>query len=211
MLRVYIPRDRCATAATLSPTLIARSALTACGLVLTAAPISPRAGAVSKTSALIPRAFSAFAAASPASPPPTIAILQLADIRYSAATVVGRSSIDRDPCCLHDSGPELLLLRQIGSQSLRRMRPRGGADLRERLLDFVAGQRAAHGVAQLLPDCEVRARRRDHEIDRGGDELIESALHHGGKLGCQRTAGFAGHGQPAQAAVADVRQQLGQG
>jgi hypothetical protein len=39
---------------------------------LTAAPISPKAGAVSKTSAFIPKVFSAFAAASPASPPPTI-------------------------------------------------------------------------------------------------------------------------------------------
>src|SRR5215207_8033618 len=75
-----MPRDRCPTAATLSPTPIACSALTACGLALTAAPISPKAGAVSNTSALMPKVCSAFAAASPASPPPTIANLQLDDI-----------------------------------------------------------------------------------------------------------------------------------
>ena len=44
MLRVYMPGDEYPTAATLSPTPIARSALTACGLELTAAPISPKAG-----------------------------------------------------------------------------------------------------------------------------------------------------------------------
>src|SRR5262245_33862846 len=59
---------------------MARSDLTACGLTLTAAPISPNAGAVSNTSAFIPKVDSACAAASPASPPPTIAILQLDDI-----------------------------------------------------------------------------------------------------------------------------------
>src|SRR4051812_45221780 len=80
-----MPGDEYPTAAILSPTPIACSALTACGLTLTAAPISPKAGAVSKTSALIPRLFSACAAAIPASPPPTIANLQLDDIRPSSA------------------------------------------------------------------------------------------------------------------------------
>src|ERR1700743_3104675 len=80
-----MPGDRCATAATRSPTPIARSALTACGLVLTAAPISPSAGAVSNTSALRPNVFSALAAASPARPPPTIAILQPDAIPFSIA------------------------------------------------------------------------------------------------------------------------------
>src|SRR3977135_973108 len=80
-----MPGDEFATAATLSPTPIACSALTACGLTLTAAPISPKAGAVSKPSAFVPKVFSACAAASPASPPPTIAILQLDDIRPSGA------------------------------------------------------------------------------------------------------------------------------
>src|SRR4051812_40966081 len=81
MLRVYMPGEVVPTAAILSPTPIACSALTACGLTLTAAPISPKAGAASKTSAFIPKVSSARAAASPASPPPTIAILQLPDIR----------------------------------------------------------------------------------------------------------------------------------
>ena len=40
-----------------------------------------QAGAASKTSAFVPKVVSAFAAARPASPPPTIAILQLGDIR----------------------------------------------------------------------------------------------------------------------------------
>ena len=79
-----MPGDVVPTAATLSPTPIACSALTACGLVLTAAPISPKAGAVSKTSAFMPNVCSAFAAASPARPPPTIAILQLDGIRSSS-------------------------------------------------------------------------------------------------------------------------------
>src|SRR5439155_25582682 len=81
ILRVYMPGDVVPTAATWSPTPIACSALTACGLTLTAAPISPRAGALSKTSAFIPNVFSACAAASPARPPPTIANLRLDDIR----------------------------------------------------------------------------------------------------------------------------------
>src|SRR5438128_1835880 len=80
-----MPGDACPTAAILSPMPMARSALTACGLVLTAAPISPKAGAVSNTSALIPKVFSACAAAIPASPPPTIAILQLDGIHSSSA------------------------------------------------------------------------------------------------------------------------------
>src|SRR5262249_11504371 len=87
-----MPGDVVPTAATLSPTPIACSALTACGLTLTAAPISPRAGAVSNTSARIPWVLSACAAASPASPPPTIAIPQLDDIRPSrsfAGTGIG--------------------------------------------------------------------------------------------------------------------------
>src|SRR6266487_631613 len=79
-----MPGDAVATAATLSPRPIACSALQACGLTLTAAPISPKAAAASKTSACIPQVLSACAAASPASPPPTIAILQLPDIRPSA-------------------------------------------------------------------------------------------------------------------------------
>src|SRR3954471_17569378 len=72
-----MPGDVVPTAATWSPTPIACSALTACGLTFTAAPISPQAGAVSNTSAFMPQAFSALAGASPASRPPTIAILQL--------------------------------------------------------------------------------------------------------------------------------------
>src|SRR5262249_39880925 len=87
-----MPGDVVPTAATLSPTPIACSALTACGLTLTAAPISPRAGAVSNTSARIPWVLSACAAASPASPPPTLAIPQLDDIGPSksfAGTDIG--------------------------------------------------------------------------------------------------------------------------
>src|SRR5262245_62762925 len=76
-----MPGDDLATAATLSARSIARSALTACGLTLTAAPISPKAAAASNTSAVMPKVRSACAAASPASPPPTIAILQLDGIR----------------------------------------------------------------------------------------------------------------------------------
>src|SRR5215813_345097 len=72
-----MPGDAVATAAILSPRPIACSALTACGLTLTAAPISPKAGAVSKTSAFMSKVRSACAAASPARPPPTMAILQL--------------------------------------------------------------------------------------------------------------------------------------
>src|SRR5262245_53384225 len=78
-----MPGDELATAATLSPRSIARSALTACGLTLTAAPISPKAAAASNTSAVMPKVRSACAAASPASPPPTIAILQLDGIHLS--------------------------------------------------------------------------------------------------------------------------------
>jgi hypothetical protein len=83
-------------------------------LTLTAAPISPKAGAASKTSAFIPKVVSACAAASPASPPPTIAILQLDDIRFSvriALSVTGqdcRSDEERGiarSCFLHDATP----------------------------------------------------------------------------------------------------------
>src|SRR6266566_10005881 len=83
-----MPGDAVATAATLSPRPIACSALQACGLTLTAAPISPKAAAASKTSACIPQVLSACAAATPASPPPTIAILQLPDIR-APRTIAG--------------------------------------------------------------------------------------------------------------------------
>src|SRR5215475_9919451 len=78
-----MPGEEFATAATLSARSIACSALTACGLTLTAAPISPKAAAASNTSAVIPKVLSACAAASPASPPPTIAILQLDGIHLS--------------------------------------------------------------------------------------------------------------------------------
>src|SRR5215472_10569988 len=91
-----MPGDAVATAATLSPRPIACSALKACGLTLTAAPISPKAAAASKTSACIPKVLSACAAASPASPPPTIAIRQLDDIRPSNPSY-DRSSI-AEPC-----------------------------------------------------------------------------------------------------------------
>ena len=63
-----MPGERCPTAAILSPTPIACSALTACGLTLTAAPISPSAGAVSNTSALIPKVFSALRGREPGEP-----------------------------------------------------------------------------------------------------------------------------------------------
>src|SRR5277367_6724530 len=69
-----MPGEELATAAILSPRPIAWSALLALGLVLTPAPISPRWGAASNTSAAMPKAASACAAASPASPPPTMAI-----------------------------------------------------------------------------------------------------------------------------------------
>src|SRR5580658_6976650 len=69
-----MPGEALATAAILSPRPIAMSALLALGLVLTPAPISPSCGAASNTSADMPKAASACAVASPASPPPTIAI-----------------------------------------------------------------------------------------------------------------------------------------
>src|SRR5262249_2224534 len=144
-----MPGDEFATAATLSPTPIACSALTACGLTLTAAPISPRAGAASKTSAFIPRVLDACAAASPASPPPSIAIPQLDDIL--PPETLKPSSVDRDPRCLHNSSPALLLLHQVRSKLLRRSRPRVGADFCKCLVDFVAGKRTRHRFAHLLP------------------------------------------------------------
>src|SRR6516225_8398391 len=80
-----MPGDLCPTASTLAPRPIACRALTACGLVLTAAPISPSAGACSNTSVSMPTVASDWAVARPASPPPTIAILQLDAIRPSAS------------------------------------------------------------------------------------------------------------------------------
>src|SRR5579862_6064471 len=67
-----MPGDRVPTAAIFSPKPMAISACVAFGATLTAAPISPSAGAASKTSAAIPKRESACAAANPASPPPTI-------------------------------------------------------------------------------------------------------------------------------------------
>src|SRR5579862_9904617 len=67
-----MPGERVPTAAIFSPKPIAISACVAFGATLTAAPISPSAGAASKTSAAIPKRESACAAANPASPPPTI-------------------------------------------------------------------------------------------------------------------------------------------
>src|SRR6516225_4782722 len=97
-----MPGDDVATAATLSPRPIACSALKACGLTLTAAPISPKAAAASKTSACIPKVLSACAAASPASPPPTIAIVHLDDISSLRALAGTNPSYDRssiaEPC-----------------------------------------------------------------------------------------------------------------
>src|ERR1700691_1792943 len=94
-----MPGDEVPTAATLSPAPIARSALLAWGLTLTAAPISPKAGAASNSSAFTPRVVSACAAATPASPPPTIAILQLADMRLSSHSPgpIGRMPIETQP------------------------------------------------------------------------------------------------------------------
>jgi hypothetical protein len=103
------------------------------------------------------------------------------------------------------------LLRQVGSKLLRRRRSCLGTHFRERLLDLIAGKRARRRVVDLLPDGDGCAWRRNNEIDRCGDELIESALHHGWNLRCQRTAGLAGHGQPPQATIANIRQHLGQG
>ena len=67
-----MPGERVPTAAIFSPSPMAISACVAFGATLTAAPISPKAGAASKTSASIPNRDSACAAANPASPPPTI-------------------------------------------------------------------------------------------------------------------------------------------
>src|SRR5258708_6589917 len=158
-----MPGDELPTAATLSATPIACSALTACGLTLTAAPISPKAGAVSKTSTFIPNAFSALAAASPASPPPTIAILKFDDI------FVLQTSINRDPCCLYDSSPATLLLCQVRSKFIRSGRPRAGAHLCKGLFDFIGGERTGDRFAELLPDGNRSARRRNDKIDRYGD------------------------------------------
>src|SRR5262249_53997908 len=155
-----------------SPTPIARSALTACGLTLTAAPISPSAGAVSNTSAAMPNIFSALAVASPARPPPTIAIRQL-DIRCSTF------SLDRDARHLHDAGPAALLLRQVGRQLLGRGRPRQRTHLGKCLLQLVAGERARDATADLLADRQRRARRGGPAGGRCGDELVEGALQQG--------------------------------
>src|SRR5437879_475209 len=199
-----MPGEAYATAAILSPTPIACSALTACGLALTAAPISPRAGAVSNTSGAIPKVLSAFAAASPASPPPTIAILQLPDIRSSCR------SIDRYPRRLHDARPAILLLRHVRRKRFRRGRPGSGTRFRKCLLDLIAGERARHRFAQLPPARKGSAGRRDDEIDRRGDEVIEPALHHGRNDRRERAARLARDRQSPQAAVADIGQHLRQ-
>src|ERR1700733_10359996 len=67
-----MPGEELATAAILSPTPLAARALFAFGLTLTAAPTSPKADAASYTSACIPKAAIACAAANHASPPPTM-------------------------------------------------------------------------------------------------------------------------------------------
>src|SRR5262249_6485114 len=177
-------------ASTLSPTPIARSALTACGLTLTAAPISPSAGAVSNTSAAMPNIFSALAVASPARPPPTIAILQLDDISCSSlsTTSLKHTLINRDARHLYDPGPAALLLRQVGRQLLGRGRPRQRAHLGKCLLQLVAGERAGDAIADLLADRQRRARRGDQTGDRCGDELVEADLHQGRNVGRERTA-----------------------
>src|SRR5271170_5938735 len=74
MLREKMPSEELATAATLSPTPIARRAFTAWGLMLIPAPTSFSVGDCSNNSASNPRAASAFAVARPANPPPTTAI-----------------------------------------------------------------------------------------------------------------------------------------
>src|ERR1700733_271133 len=75
MSRVSTPGATLAAAATAPPSPIARNTRIACGLTLTPAPISPRWGAASKTSAAKPTLASAAATANPARPPPTMAML----------------------------------------------------------------------------------------------------------------------------------------
>src|SRR4249919_2982302 len=107
MLRVTGPGERWPMAAISSPTPMACSALTACGLTLTEAPISPNAEAASKTSALIPNVLRALAAASPARPPPTIAMLQPIDIVCSDhSSFLQHFTYVRDRCAIIVLDPE---------------------------------------------------------------------------------------------------------
>src|SRR6516162_4916479 len=115
-----------------------------------------------------------------------------------------RSSIDRDAGRLHDFGPAKLLLCNVRRQLFRRGLFRFGAHPGKGVLDLRAGERTSHGLAQLLPDGNRSAGRRDNEIDRRGDESIESALHHGRELRRQGAAPFARYSQAPQAAVTDI-------
>jgi hypothetical protein len=65
-------------------------------------------------------------------------------------------------------------------------------------------------LIDLPPDRQRRPRRRDNDVDRGCDELIEAALQHGRKIWCQWAAPFAGHSQSFQPAVTNMRKDLNQ-
>src|SRR3984885_7051218 len=99
-----MPGEEVPTAAIFSSSPMAGSARAAFGATLTAAPISPKAGAASKTSARIPIRVSAWAAANPASPPPTITILGVmlailpAVVRVTPQSVCAKTRQAELPC-----------------------------------------------------------------------------------------------------------------
>src|SRR5207249_9887534 len=80
----------------------------------------------------------------------------------------------------------------------------------QRLLDLGRGERRGSGLVDLPPDRQRRPRWRDNDVDRGCDELIEPALHHGRKIRSQRAAPFAGHSQPFHPTITYLRNNLNQ-
>src|SRR4029079_3481929 len=80
----------------------------------------------------------------------------------------------------------------------------------EGIFDLSVGERASHRLTELLADRQRRAWRRDEEIDRCRRELIEAVFLHVRNFWRELAAPFAGHRQPAQAIVADIRKHLGE-
>src|SRR5947199_2811972 len=65
-------------------------------------------------------------------------------------------------------------------------------------------------VVDLPPVLQWRPRWRVDHIDRGCDQLIEAALHHGGNTRRQWAVPFAGHSQGFEPAVTNMRKDLDQ-
>src|SRR5262245_48164060 len=120
------------------------------------------------------------------------------------------ASIYRDPSRLDQTRPALLRLCQVGRNVLGRGWSRFVAQSRKGLLDLGRGERRGSCLVDLPPDRQWRPRRRDNHIDRGCDQLIETALHHGGNIRRQWAAPFAGHRQGFEPAVTNMRKDLHQ-